>query len=100
MALKKVEVEIKIDPPSSVPEIELANIWAELLNVEIAKIGRHTSFFEMGGDSISAIQLVSMIEKRGWTLPVNQIFKKPLLSQVALLLVDAKLETYGEIIVE
>ena len=78
-----MQVKIEIEAPSTEREVQLAQIWADLLKVDISKIGRHTSFFELGGDSISAIQLVAQAEKFGFYLQSAMIFKKPTLIQMA-----------------
>ncbi|MGO4429053.1 phosphopantetheine-binding protein, partial [Streptomyces sp. MCAF7] len=43
-------------------EREICGIWGELLGVEQA--GAHDSFFELGGNSLIAIQLISVINNR------------------------------------
>ncbi len=41
----------------------LAEVWAEVLSIEKAGIGIKDSFFSIGGDSIRAISLISLINK-------------------------------------
>ncbi len=43
--------------PRNATEETLAAIWADVLGVE--KVGVHDDFFELGGDSILSIQVVS-----------------------------------------
>jgi len=78
-----MEVDVELEMPVTEQEKNLAGIWATLLNVDIQKIGRHTSFFELGGDSISAIQLVSMAEKLDMVLTSSNILKNVTLSRIA-----------------
>ncbi|KAJ3201890.1 hypothetical protein HK099_002064, partial [Clydaea vesicula] len=73
------------EEPATETEKQLAQIWSDLLKVEISKIGRQTSFFEIGGDSISAIQLVSKCKDVGLHISTTQVFNKATLSQISSL---------------
>lgn len=52
-------------------ERRLAGIWAQVLNVAQVQPGQN--FFELGGDSILAIQVVSKANRQGIALTLNQI---------------------------
>jgi len=52
-------------------ERQLAAIWAQVLNV--AQVLPGQNFFELGGDSILAIQVVSKANRQGIALTLNQI---------------------------
>ena len=80
-----MEVVIEVEAPTSVVERELAKVWAQILKVDVSRIGRSTSFFELGGDSISAIQLLSLCKPLGIHLTTALIFKKSTLAQMASL---------------
>lgn len=63
-------------------EEELNAIWREVLSLEL--IGRDDSFFELGGDSLLATQIVTRIRERiGVDLPVRDIFVHPTLRELA-----------------
>ncbi|KAJ3316615.1 hypothetical protein HDV06_003150, partial [Boothiomyces sp. JEL0866] len=81
--LLAMEITQGFEAPETEKEIQLANIWAKLLNVDLNNIGKHTSFFEVGGDSISAVQLLSLSKTIGLTLTISRIFQKSTLSQMA-----------------
>lgn len=55
-------------------EKTLSKIWASFLRVE--KVGLDDNFFEMGGDSIVSIQVVSEARKHGIELTVEKIFEE------------------------
>ena len=80
-----LEVASGFEDPISEMEVKLAGVWAHLLHVELATIGRQTSFFELGGDSISAIQLVAACEEIGLFLTTKLVFKKSSLRAMAML---------------
>ncbi|KAJ5770015.1 uncharacterized protein N7511_002066 [Penicillium nucicola] len=67
--------------PSTETERNLANLWQRVLN--ISSIGREDSFFRLGGDSISAMQLASAAHKAGIRLSVADIFHNPNLLDMA-----------------
>ena len=58
--------------PSTDVERTLAAIWAEVLGV--AEVGIHDGFFELGGDSINAIQIVSKARRAGIAVTASQLF--------------------------
>jgi amino acid adenylation domain-containing protein/non-ribosomal peptide synthase protein (TIGR01720 family) len=67
--------------PETAPERQLAEIWSELLRVE--RIGQHDDFFELGGDSIVAIQVVSRAKQIGLAIGPRQVFQHPTLAALA-----------------
>ncbi|WP_156624689.1 phosphopantetheine-binding protein, partial [Mycobacterium sp. 852002-30065_SCH5024008] len=69
-------------PHDAVEEI-LATIYAEVLGVD--RVGIDDSFFELGGDSISAMGLISAINSNlNVGLPVRVVFEAPTVAQLAL----------------
>lgn len=69
-----------IEPQGDV-EQNLANIWSELLGLE--KVSRTDNFFQVGGDSIISIQLVSRALQHGIKFDVKQVFETPVLFELA-----------------
>ncbi len=69
-------------PPRGPIEEAIADIWIELLGVE--SVGAHDSFFERGGHSILAVQLVSRI-RRTFDVepPLSAFIGDPTLSRMA-----------------
>ncbi len=53
----------EIITPRSYAEIELAKIWAEVLNTEIDKISVYDNFFEIGGHSLLSMQVIVKIKE-------------------------------------
>ncbi|KAL2911426.1 hypothetical protein HK105_209105 [Polyrhizophydium stewartii] len=83
-ALAAMHVEIVVDALQTDTERVLAAVWSQVLGVQVADIGRATSFFALGGDSISAIRLVAKAKQQGLTLSSALIFKAPTLAKMAL----------------
>lgn len=69
--------------PSTTMEVALQGLWAELLRVDSASIGADDSFFSKGGDSIKAMRLTSLARSAGISLIVADIFKNPILCDMA-----------------
>ena len=63
-------------PPATPLEKTVAQIWEEVLGVP--SIGIHDNFFDLGGDSLIAIQLIARLRTRlKGELSVRQIFDSP-----------------------
>ncbi|KAF2500063.1 amino acid adenylation [Lophium mytilinum] len=69
--------------PSTAIEKILQSIWAQLLNIDPLSISADDSFFKKGGDSIKAMRLTSMARSAGYKLIVADIFKSPVLADMA-----------------
>ncbi|MGH8082209.1 MAG: non-ribosomal peptide synthetase, partial [Lysobacter sp.] len=74
-------------------ENNLAAVWMELL--KLPRVGRHDHFFEIGGHSLMATQLVSRI-RREWELdiPLSEVFSNPTLSGLSGVIVDYELSAF------
>ncbi|NLC71631.1 MAG: amino acid adenylation domain-containing protein, partial [Desulfuromonadaceae bacterium] len=61
--------------PRTETEQALCALFASVLNID--RIGIHDNFFEAGGDSILALQVVSRARGQGIDLAVRDLFKAP-----------------------
>ncbi|MFC3787840.1 non-ribosomal peptide synthetase [Paenibacillus sp. GCM10012307] len=62
--------------PRNDAETSLAQIWAEVLQVE--RVGIHDNFFERGGHSLSAMSLLSKMNKAlAWNVSLSRFFANP-----------------------
>ncbi|MCW1243504.1 amino acid adenylation domain-containing protein, partial [Pseudomonas sp. SAICEU22] len=78
-----------LDPPRSAAEQQLAALWAELLNVPSAQIGRDSHFFYLGGHSLLAAALFARLRQRFASVPpLRAVFEHPTLDALAALLGD------------
>ena len=72
-------------PPRDAVELRLSQIWEALLNVY--PIGVEDSFFDLGGDSLSAIDLMLTVEKEfQCRLPITALIQSPTIAALATLL--------------
>jgi acyl-CoA synthetase (AMP-forming)/AMP-acid ligase II len=70
------------DPPSGVTEVHIASLFCEVLGRP--HVGRHESFFALGGDSIAGTRVMSGIARDfGLDLPAHTLFACPSVAELA-----------------
>ena len=62
-------------------EQRLADIWAQVLNVE--RVGIHDNFFALGGDSIISLQVIARARQAGIALSARQFFQHQTIAELA-----------------
>ncbi|MCC6694567.1 MAG: amino acid adenylation domain-containing protein [Candidatus Hydrogenedentes bacterium] len=73
----------KQEPPATEREIALAALWSDVL--EMPHVGRTDNFFDIGGNSLLAIHLMSRIEDAFQIqFPLRDLFEYPRLDSQAL----------------
>lgn len=82
-------------PPRNATEELLCNEWRELFGVE--EIGIHDDFFELGGNSLTAMRLFARVhESIGSRISPRTIFEHPTIAQLAEFLhVEALIGLHG-----
>ncbi|AYL95862.1 non-ribosomal peptide synthetase [Mucilaginibacter celer] len=77
-------VNVYVAPRTDVEKL-VADIWSEFL--EIDKVGVYDNFFEMGGHSLIAVQVMARIEKvTGKRLPLAALFENSTVEKLSLML--------------
>jgi acyl carrier protein len=93
-ALPEPEIEVSLEKylaPRDETEEKIAAIWSELLEIKKEKIGIESNFFELGGNSLNLIRLVSKMYKEfGTEVPVTQIYNNPTIKKISKLLQSKK----------
>ncbi|WP_445249717.1 amino acid adenylation domain-containing protein [Microcoleus sp. OTE_8_concoct_300] len=78
----RVSEETAFTEPQTPTEKELAQIWMAVLEIE--KVGINESFFDIGGHSLMAMQLVSRVRMRfGVELPLYNFYAAPTIQNLA-----------------
>ncbi|WP_051240536.1 non-ribosomal peptide synthetase [Paenibacillus alvei] len=67
--------------PRTGEEKALVSVWQSVLGVE--KIGILDHFFELGGDSIKAIQVASRLLQAGYKVEMKDLFRYPVVSELS-----------------
>ncbi|GES63812.1 hypothetical protein ATETN484_0009049900 [Aspergillus terreus] len=69
--------------PSSAEERLLHHIWSTALGLDEKLIGADDNFFQVGGDSVSAMKVAAVARQQGLDISVADIFAHPRLSALA-----------------
>jgi amino acid adenylation domain-containing protein len=81
------ELEDAFVAPRNPVEAILANIWAEVLNVE--KVGIRDNFFNLGGHSLLATQVISRTRNAfSIEVPLHQMFDAPTIAEMATIITE------------
>ncbi|CAK4708602.1 unnamed protein product, partial [Aphanomyces euteiches] len=82
-ALEQYDFEMETDDLVTENEHKLAKVWSEVLGIPLTSIRRQTSFFALGGDSISAIRVASKAKSEDLHLTSALVMKNAILSRMA-----------------
>jgi amino acid adenylation domain-containing protein len=78
-ATTSVEAAGYVGPRNDV-EGTLAQVWGEV--VGLSRVGIHDNFFEIGGDSLSTISVVTALRQRGFALAPRHLFRYPTIAEL------------------
>lgn len=93
-ATQRPELEQPYVAPETATENLLADIWAEVLRLD--RVGAQDNFFDLGGDSLLAAQVISRVRKtHDVPLPLRSFFERPVLAELARCFEIARRETSG-----
>ncbi|MBU0485479.1 MAG: amino acid adenylation domain-containing protein [Proteobacteria bacterium] len=88
--------KIKFEPPASTVEEEITQIWTEILG--LAKVGVNNPFFQIGGNSLSAIRILSRIYKAFQVeISIKAFFENSTIRELARLIHQAEKSAFCEI---
>ena len=66
---------VSYEAPQGLKETAIAAIWSDLLRIE--RVGRHDSFFELGGNSLLLVDVIERLRLQGWRIEARSIFDEP-----------------------
>jgi len=67
--------------PGNEQEIALVEVWQQVFRNN--EIGTRHNFFDLGGDSIKAVQISARLNKKGYGLEIRNLFQYPKISELA-----------------
>ncbi|OOF92826.1 hypothetical protein ASPCADRAFT_133220 [Aspergillus carbonarius ITEM 5010] len=71
------------EPPLTEQEVAIAKAWASILRADLGSVRRHSTFIALGGDSISAINMVNAVRQSGWAISVGNVLNHRSLRELA-----------------
>ena len=74
-------METAFTAPRSEFEGKIAEAWGRVLGV--AEVGVHDNYFDLGGDSVQAIQIIAQMNQQGFHLTPQQLFQHQTVSELA-----------------
>jgi amino acid adenylation domain-containing protein len=81
-ALSNVEPTAKVVRAAVTLEMEMRNLWADIIQIDAQDVAPEDNFFRLGGDSISAMRLVTAAEHKQIKITVADIFHHPTLAEL------------------
>ena len=85
-----VKSEVEFVEPRSETETIIANIVANVLNIE--KVGVYDNFFELGGHSMLAMQVIAKInEQFRVEIPIKSLFENPTIDGIGKAIFEAQI---------
>ncbi|KAF7521305.1 hypothetical protein PCG10_008406 [Penicillium crustosum] len=81
---------VDLDPELFAKEITLCSVFAEVLGCLEASIGAEDGFYDLGGNSLAAIELVACARKRGLEITVADVISLQNPRQIARCTVESK----------
>jgi non-ribosomal peptide synthase protein (TIGR01720 family) len=89
LALSETDIErynhfdiSKLQPSNEVEDL-IQTTWAKVLNKEKPSVGINESFFRLGGDSITAMQVSSKLSSAGLAVTVAEIFRQKTIAKIS-----------------
>jgi amino acid adenylation domain-containing protein len=70
-------------PPQSDEEMMLVEIWADVLGLAPDDLSTNDNYFYLGGDSITAIKIVSRLYERGYVAELLDLMMAPTIQEFA-----------------
>ncbi|MEA3221837.1 MAG: condensation domain-containing protein, partial [Thermodesulfobacteriota bacterium] len=75
------EISSEYVAPRNEIEQVIADVWKDILDID--KAGVYDNFFDLGGDSIISIQVVSHLKRRGLNIKPSDIFEHQCVAELA-----------------
>ncbi|WP_066501702.1 non-ribosomal peptide synthetase [Abyssisolibacter fermentans] len=86
-----INTDIQFESPNNEIEEKLVEIWKKTLNVD--QIGVKSNFFDIGGDSIKAIRLISLVNSEfNVDLKITDLYSNKTIEKLAKIILENKID--------
>lgn len=90
--------QVEYEAPRDEVEEKLAELWAEVLEINKDQIGIHNDFFDMGGHSLKATTFVAKVfKKMNVKMQLSEIFEAPTIKEIANIIRNKEESMYSSI---
>jgi len=87
--MNRQELDVDFIAPRSQVEKQLAEIWRDVLRIN--RIGIHDNFFDLGGQSLLAMQVITRVsEQLSVEIPLARLFEMPTIADLAKLIENTR----------
>ncbi|KAF4825831.1 Nonribosomal peptide synthase atnA [Colletotrichum siamense] len=87
-----------LTPPTTPAEVALQLAWSSVLGIDPSQIGQESSLMQLGGDSITAMQVATRCRKQGFQIAVADLLRKPTLAEAAREVQEIAQETLSTVV--
>jgi aryl carrier-like protein len=70
---------------------QLREVWAQTLDVSPDDIADTADFFDLGGDSMLALEAATESRQAGLEMPMSAVLRRPVLADLAAAVLDPRL---------
>lgn len=89
------ELEHEFVAPRNPVEQMIADLWAKTIGIE--KVGIYDNFFDLGGHSLMATQIISRLRNiYNVEIPLRKLFEAPTVANLAMVIAEAQAAQVGE----
>ena len=82
--LARPELATNYEAPRTFVEEVLVDLWSQVLGLQ--QVGIHDNFFDLGGDSITSLQIIARAKQFGFRLTPKHLFEHQSIARLAMLI--------------
>ncbi|NQZ10550.1 MAG: AMP-binding protein, partial [Algicola sp.] len=72
------------DAPQNDSEAKQAQVWAQLLDIDVKQLSVTANFFELGGNSLLLLKLIAALSQQGINRTIKQFYEHPTIRSMSV----------------